>query len=41
MKKSEEQEQEALFQYAAWQTSPEWSLLFSIHNGGYRKLEFE
>lgn len=39
MKISEKQEQEALFQYAAWQKEPEWSLLFSIPNGDYRKLK--
>jgi len=39
MKISEKQEQEALFQYAAWQKEPEWNLLFSIPNGGYRKLK--
>jgi len=34
--KTEEEEQEALFQYAAYQQEPEWSLLFSIPNGGFR-----
>ena len=33
IKKSEEDEQSALFEYAAYQREPEWSLLFSIHNG--------
>ena len=36
MKKNEEQEQEALFEYASLQKEPEWSLLFSIPNGGFR-----
>lgn len=36
--KSEESEHAALFQYASWQQEPEWSLLFAIPNGGYRKL---
>jgi len=39
IKPTEEQEQEALFNYASWQKEPEWSLLFSIPNGGYRKLK--
>ena len=39
MKPTEEQKQEALFNYASWQKEPEWSLLFSIPNGGYRKLK--
>ena len=36
---SEEDEQTALFQYASWQKEPEWKMLFSIPNGGYRKLK--
>jgi VRR-NUC domain len=36
MKKTEDQEQEALFEYAALQKEIEWSLLFSIPNGGFR-----
>jgi len=36
LNKTEEQEQEALFQYASYQNEPEWSLLFSIPNGGFR-----
>lgn len=39
MKPTEEHEQEALFNYASWQKEPEWNLLFSIPNGGYRKLK--
>ena len=39
MKPTEEQEQEALFNYALWQKEPEWQLLFAIPNGGYRKLK--
>ena len=39
IKPTEEQEQEALFNYASWQKEPEWSLLFAIPNGGYRKLK--
>ena len=39
MKRTEESEQVALFEYAAYQREPEWSLLFSIPNGGYRKLK--
>jgi len=39
LKKTEENEQTALFEYAVWQREPEWSLLFSIPNGGYRKLK--
>ena len=39
MKRTEESEQAALFEYAAYQKDFEWSLLFSIPNGGYRKLK--
>ena len=39
MKRNEEQEQEALFEYAGLQPEPEWNLLLSIPNGGYRKLK--
>jgi len=39
LKKTEENEQMALFEYAALQREPEWNLLFSIPNGGYRKLK--
>ena len=38
-KKTEEDEQSALFQYASYQKEPEWKLLFLIQNGGYRKLK--
>jgi hypothetical protein len=37
LKQTEEDEQAALFQYAAYQQHP-WELLFSIPNGGYRKI---
>ena len=39
MKRNEEDEQSTLFQYASYQNEIEWSLLFSIPNGGYRKLK--
>ena len=39
LRKTEEDEQSALFQFASWQKEPEWSLLFAIPNGGYRKLK--
>lgn len=39
LKKTEEFEQTALFQYASYQQEPEWQLLFSIPNGGFRKLK--
>lgn len=35
MKRNEEDEQSALFEYAGLQKAHEWSLLFSIPNGGY------
>ena len=37
--KSEDDEQAALFQYASYQKEIEWSLLFAIPNGGYRKIK--
>ena len=36
MKRNEEDEQTALFEYASLQKEPEWSLLFSIPNCGFR-----
>ena len=36
MKRNEEDEQIALFEYAGLQKAPEWSLLFHLANGGYR-----
>jgi len=36
IKKTEDQEHAALFEYASWQKEPEFSLLFSILMGGYR-----
>lgn len=36
MKQNEEDEQAALFEYASWQQEPEWGLMFSIPNGGFR-----
>lgn len=36
--KTEEQEQAALFQFASYQREIEWSLLFAVPNGGYRKI---
>ena len=36
MKKNEEDGQTALFEYAGLQREPEWNLLFSIPNGGFR-----
>lgn len=38
LKKSEDDEQTALFEYASYQRDIEWSLIFSIPNGGYRKI---
>ena len=35
-KKSEESEQIALFEFASYQREPEWKLIFSIPNGGFR-----
>lgn len=39
LKKTEEDEQAALFQYASYQRGIEWSLLFAIPNGGFRKIQ--
>lgn len=36
MKKTEEDEQSALFEYAGLQKEPEWKMMFSIPNGGFR-----
>ena len=36
MKPTEEQEQEALFQWLSWQKEPEFQMAFAIPNGGYR-----
>ena len=38
MNKTEEDEQAALFEYASYQRDVEWSLLFAIPNGGFRKI---
>lgn len=38
LNKIEEDEQAALFEYATFQRAMEWSLLFAIPNGGYRKI---
>lgn len=38
LEKTEEQEQAALFQFASYQWEIEWSLLFAVPNGGYRKI---
>lgn len=37
--KTEDDEQAALFQYALYQKEIEWTLLFAIPNGGYRKIK--
>jgi hypothetical protein len=37
--KTEDDEQAALFQYASYQKEIEWTLLFAIPNGGYRKIK--
>lgn len=36
MKRNEEDEQATLFEYAAFQQEPEWGMMFSIPNGGFR-----
>lgn len=39
LKITEDDEQAALFQYASYQKEIEWTLLFAIPNGGYRKIK--
>ena len=39
LKMTEDDEQAALFQYASYQRGIEWSLLFAIPNGGFRKIQ--
>jgi len=39
MKKTEEEEQIALFEYASYQREPEWKMMFATQNGEYRKLK--
>ena len=36
LKKTEEEEQETLFEWLSWQKNPVYQLAFSIPNGGYR-----
>ena len=39
LNKTEEDEQAALFEYASYQRGLEWSLIFAIPNGGFRKIQ--